>query len=242
MITPETKPIEAIILAGGKGTRLQSMSGNQPKPMMPVYGKPFLSYLLEKLRKTGIQRIILSVGYNHDKISGYFGDTFKGIPIKYCIEEAPLGTGGALLKAVCLSNEQNILVLNGDSYYEVDVAAIFKYHIEYCADVTIALKQLDNCSRFGTVSIHDHRIVSFKEKGYSGSGYINSGVYVVNRRIVEVMPRSQFFSFETEVLENIVTTHTLLPYISDGYFIDIGTPDDYQKANTDFSHMFGNSR
>lgn len=235
-------PVEAIILAGGSGSRLRSVSGDLPKPMMPLCGRPFLSYLLQNLLNAGIQRIVLSVGHRHEVISSYFGNDYKGISIAYCVDEIPLGTGGALTKALRLTSEQNLLVLNGDSYYGIDMAAVFRYHTELHGDVTIALKQLDECSRFGTVSVQDDRIVSFREKGVSGSGYINSGIYVVNRRIVKAMPVGETFSFETDVLEKIVTTKLVLPYFSNAYFIDIGTPDDYRRAELDFKGMFGASK
>lgn len=236
------KPREAIILVGGKGTRLQSVSGDLPKPMMPVCGRPFLAYLLQKLITAGIQRTILSAGYRHEVISSYFGNSFEGMSLTYCVEETPLGTGGALAEALCLTSEQNLLVLNGDSYVDVDIAAVFKHHAEHLADITIVLKQLDDCSRFGTVTVRNNRIVSFREKGVSGSGQINSGIYVVNRRIVEVLPGGLVFSFETDVLEKLVTTKMVLPYFSDAFFIDIGTPDDYKRAELEFTGMFGASK
>ena len=232
-------PKEAIILAGGKGTRLQSISANLPKPMMPVCGKPFLKYLLHKLLSTGLQRAILSVGYKHEIIRSYFGDNFEGMRLDYCVEATPLGTGGALAEAIRLTDVDNLLVLNGDSYYNINLLALFKYHLEFDGDLTIALKQLADCARFGTVTVQAGRVIAFKEKVFSGCGFMNSGIYAINRRILCTLPIGRTYSFETDILTTIAATHRILPYHTDGYFIDIGTPDDYQRAQKEFSAFMG---
>ncbi len=230
---------EAIILAGGRGTRLRGISGDLPKPMMPVCGKPFLAYLLNFLKNAGTKRVILSVGYKHEIISTYFGAEFRGIPITYSIEDSPLGTGGALAKAFDCTEDNDVAVLNGDSFFEVDIAGLFSYHAKNQADITLAVKYLNDCGRFGSVSIADGKIRAFREKGVADGGYINGGMYIVNRRISAFMPSEQAFSLESDLIEKAVASLEILPFISDGYFVDIGIPDDYRKAQQELSGVTG---
>jgi D-glycero-alpha-D-manno-heptose 1-phosphate guanylyltransferase len=233
-IKSDNRPKEAIILAGGMGTRLQSVSGGLPKPMMPVCGKPFIEYLFRMMHDAGIKRTILSLGYKPEIFQEYLGTCFNGMSLTYCIEETPLGTGGALGRAIAYTEENNLVVLNGDSYINVDIADIFSYHVTEHGDITIALKYLDDCSRYGSVSTAGSRIIEFREKGFSGSGYINSGVYIVNRRIAEDIPIDSASSLETDFLAKRVGDYKMLSVISNRFFIDIGTPDDYLRAQREF--------
>lgn len=226
---------EAIILAGGMGTRLREVSGDIPKPMMPVCGIPFLAHLLQQLLDAGVRRVVLSLGYRHGLITTFFGNSYKGLQLIYCIEYSPLGTGGALKHALASTKSENLLVLNGDSYFHVDIASFFAYHNKFAGHITIALKHLSDCLRYGKVSFENNRISSFKEKGSSGEGHINGGLYIINRHLLDEFPRKRAFSFEKDLLEQNLTDLVIVPYISDGYFIDIGTPDDYRKAQTDFA-------
>ena len=226
---------EAIILAGGMGTRLREVSRDIPKAMMPVCGIPFLAYLLQQLLDAGVQRAILSLGYRHDLITSFFGNRYQGMQLIYSIEENPLGTGGAVKHALASAKSETLLVLNGDSYFHIDIASFFAYHIMSAGHITIALKQLPDCSRYGKVSFNNNRIISFKEKGASGDGYINGGLYIINRQIFSEFPMEQAFSLEKDLLERKLSDLVIVPYISNGYFIDIGTPDDYRKAQSDFA-------
>lgn len=237
-----TSPTEAIILSGGKGTRLKSVSGNIPKPMMPLCGKPFVEYLLAMLLEAGISRTIFALGYMPEVFREYFGSAFKGMSLDYSIEETPLDTGGALKQALECATSNNLLALNGDSYINVDITSIFSYHIRSASDITIALKHLPDCSRYGKVTFSNGRIDSFREKGIAGNGYINAGLYIVNRRITAVMPSEQAFSFETDILEKSITDLVIAPYISDGFFIDIGTPEDYRRAKSELPGLTGAPR
>jgi D-glycero-alpha-D-manno-heptose 1-phosphate guanylyltransferase len=233
------RPAEAIILAGGKGTRLKGICEDLPKPMMPVCGKPFIEYLLNMLINAGIKHTILAVGYKHDIIESYFGRAFKSMQLTYAVEESPLGTGGAVAGAMLRAESDDILVLNGDSYINVDIIDMFAYHVSKRGDITIALKYLHDCSRFGSVSVSDGQIVSFREKCEGNAGYINGGAYIVNQRISADVPFGRPSSFETDLLEKKISCRLLLPFISNGYFIDIGTPDDYRRAQQEFSDMIG---
>lgn len=236
------KPREAVILAGGLGTRLRSLKSDLPKPMMPVCGRPFIGYLLQILAAAGIERTVLALGYRAEAFRSHFGPEFSGMALIYSVEETPLGTGGGLARAVSATAEENLVVLNGDSYFHVDIANIFAYHVKSYSDITIALKQLDDCSRFGTVSVSDGRIERFREKGFTGSGRINGGVYVVNRRIFARIGAGEAFSFERDVLEKRVGELVMLPYACDGFFIDIGTPDDFRRAQREFCRLMGATR
>lgn len=236
---PALIPREAIILAGGKGERLKSISGNTPKPMMPVCGKPFIYYLLHKLRDSGVTRAILSLGYSPEVFRAYLGIDFHGMSLDYCIENTPLGTGGAIGKALACSKHENLLIVNGDSYFNIDIPSLFAYHVKLDSDITIALKQIEDCSRYGSVTCNHNRIVGFREKGDSGKGYINGGIYIVNRRISGLIPENRFFSFERELLVKQIGKLMIHPYISTGYFIDIGIPEDYQRAQSELPGQVG---
>jgi D-glycero-alpha-D-manno-heptose 1-phosphate guanylyltransferase len=233
------RPGEAIILAGGQGTRLRSISGDLPKPMVPVCSRPFLEYLLRMLLAAGIRRTILAVGYRHDVISTHFGPEYHGMSLIYCVEEAPLGTGGAVADAFKFTRDEDVVLMNGDSYFMVDIGRLFAYHVEMRGDITMALKRLEDCARYGTVTMDGSRIHAFREKGTTGAGHINGGVYVVNRRIVEKLPMERPCSLETDFLAMHSGDLMFVPFICEGYFMDIGTPEDYRKAQTEFPAVTG---
>lgn len=233
---------EAIILAGGKGTRLQEISSGLPKPMMPVCGRPFLDFLLLKLYKYGIKKVILSVGYKNETISSHFGSEFNGMSLIYSIEETPLGTGGAIAKSLFDTENDDVIILNGDSYFDVDISTMYSCHVKKNADITMAVKYQHDSNRFGSVSITDGRVNSFREKGAANAGFINGGIYMVNRRISAYFPPVQTFSFESDLLENHVNVLDIHPFASDGYFIDIGIPDDYFRAQRELSGTAGACR
>jgi D-glycero-alpha-D-manno-heptose 1-phosphate guanylyltransferase len=223
--------MEVIILAGGFGTRLQSMVKDVPKPMADINGKPFLIYILEYLLKNGIRTVILSIGYKKEIIENYFGNSYKTIKILYSKEDEVLGTGGAIKKALSLCKEKNILVLNGDTFFELNLQALIEYHQKREADVTLSLKKMYDFDRYGKVIIDKNRVLSFKEKGFFSSGFINGGVYIIKRDIF--VNYGKKFSFE-EFLEKNLSILNICAYIDKGYFIDIGIPQDYQKAIYDF--------
>jgi D-glycero-alpha-D-manno-heptose 1-phosphate guanylyltransferase len=220
--------LEVIILAGGLGTRLKGVINDVPKPMAPINEKPFLSYLMNQLIKNGITKIILSVGYKNQFIRSYFGDNYKNIPILYSIEKKPLGTGGAIKKAIDLVSNKLFLIVNGDTFFETDIKDIKSFFLKKKSDMLIVLKEMNNFSRYGSVNINkEYRITSFDEKKFVNNGFINSGIYFTKKDILKFFPKKDVFSFEKDFLEIFFNKIKIDALIKKGYFIDIGIPDDY---------------
>jgi D-glycero-alpha-D-manno-heptose 1-phosphate guanylyltransferase len=231
--------LEAIILAGGFGTRLQQVVSDVPKSMALVNDHPFLEYLLNYLTGQGVTRVIMSVGYKREIIQDHFKDHFKGLQILYAIEEEPLGTGGGIKNAFRQVEGGMAYVLNGDSLFRLDFHAMMKLHIFSGSDITMALRFLDDTSRFGTVTIDaEKRVNGFREKVYdSGEGYINGGIYLINKNFVDESKFPDKFSIEKDCFEKCYLTARIFGYLSRGYFMDIGIPEDYQKAQDDFKRF-----
>lgn len=222
---------EAIILAGGLGTRLRTVVSDIPKCMAPVCGKPFLYYVIAHLVKQGIEKFIFSLGYKSELIIDYLNDQYPGLNKQYSIEEEPLGTGGAIQLACKLANNKNVLVVNGDTLFKIDVNAVSGFHLNNGAACTLSLKPMLHFNRYGVVELNnDHRITSFKEKQAYDSGLINAGIYALNVQsfLQEELP--QVFSFEKEYLEVFYTKRMMYGLAQDAYFIDIGIPEDYKRA------------
>jgi D-glycero-alpha-D-manno-heptose 1-phosphate guanylyltransferase len=229
---------DVVILAGGLGTRLQNLLPGIPKPMVPVNEQPFLKYLLGYVNKFNPARIILSVGYRHEQIIDYFGDNFEGTRLIYSIEESPLGTGGAILKSIQLSESKNVYILNGDTFFDVDLEQMERQHHDKQADISIALKEMLNFERYGSVSVHENRITRFIEKQFIEKGFINAGTYLLSKQKFLDINWPEKFSFEKDYLEKYVEKSFFAPYFADGYFIDIGIPEDYLKSQADFKMLF----
>ncbi len=229
---------EVIILAGGLGTRLQNLLPGIPKPMVPVNDRPFLSYLLGYLKKFNPTRIILSVGYRHEQIADYFGNQFSGIDLVYSVEETPLGTGGAIKKSLQLCNSEDVFILNGDTFFEIDLEYMAHQHLNNQSDITIAVKEMHDFDRYGTVAIAGNRIVQFVEKRFVAKGLINAGTYLLKKQRFLEIEWPEKFSFEKDFLESQVGKLNFAPCLADGFFIDIGIPEDYQKAQDDFKTLF----
>ncbi|MBA1438126.1 MAG: NTP transferase domain-containing protein [Epsilonproteobacteria bacterium] len=224
--------MKAIILTGGFGTRLQSVVKDVPKPMADINGKPFLAYLFEKLMRDGVTEVVLSVGYKKEVIQDYFKDHYKTVAIKYSQEFSPLGTGGAIKKALSLYDaSQKILVLNGDTFYNLNTQEFYNKAISY--PLSIALKPMKNFERYGSVTVENSFVTSFQEKTFVTEGLINAGVYVVTKNLLENI-ETEVFSFETFLEKQ----NRIYAYIEDCYFVDIGVPKDYKKAQIDFKEMF----
>lgn len=221
---------EAIILAGGKGTRLQSVVSNVPKPMALIGKKPFLMLLLQYLQSQGIEKVVLSVGYMYEIIQETFGESFNGLSISYSIESKPLGTGGAIAKAMTMVESQSVLVLNGDSFIKIDLEEIERKIPTSENHSLLVLKEMSNVSRYGSVVLKDEVITAFEEKQFKEKALINAGVYVLNKDIFKDKNLPEKFSFEKDFLEKEVEKENLRGIITNGYFIDIGVPEDYQKA------------
>lgn len=222
--------VEVIILAGGLGTRLRSAIGEVPKPMAPVDGKPFLHYQLLWLESYGVDKVVLSIGYKAGMITDHFGQKFNGISIEYAIEKEPLGTGGAILYAMRKTGGDRVLIVNGDTWFPVDIGRLVEEHESAAARLTIALKKMTNFSRYGTVELEGNRIVGFREKQEMSVGLINGGIYLMNRSFVENSVNMKKFSFEKDILEKRVETGAIAGVVFDVPFIDIGVPGDYMGA------------
>lgn len=226
--------MECIILAGGMGTRLQSVVSDVPKCMAPVAGHPFLYYLITSLIEAGFNHIIFALGYKHEIIEEWIQTNAFPIDISTVIEETPLGTGGAVKLALSKARTNEVFVLNGDTFFNVRYSEMLNLHKPTQSAVTVALKRMEKFDRYGVVDIEQptSRILRFNEKQYCESGLINGGVYLINRHELDNFPMK--FSLEKDFFETAVRTSTLSGYISEGYFIDIGIPEDYECAQTDF--------
>ena len=226
---------DVIILAGGLGTRLKSVVSDVPKPMAPVAGKPFMEFILQKLPLQNVNQIILSVGYKYEKIKEHYGDKYHHIPLIYSIEEEPLGTGGGIKLALSKSKTENCLIVNGDTLFDVDFEQFWQVHNQNNNDITLALKQIEQPDRYGTVLLTKNKIVKFSEKQAGlKSGLINGGLYWIKTELISKMPAEDKFSFETAFLEKQVNTLQMGGYIDSSLFIDIGIPTDYEHAQ----HLF----
>ena len=222
--------VEVIILAGGLGSRLRGTIGEMPKPMAPVDGKPFLSYQLTWLEKYNVGKVILSTGYKSDLISDFFGNKYNTIPIEYAVEETPLGTGGAIVYALKKTVGDKVLIVNGDTWFPIDIDCLINNHTSTNAQFTMALKRMKNFSRYGTVGMEGDFVVRFNEKREMSDGLINGGVYMMNRSFLENILHGEKFSFETDILEKTVCNGIIRGIEFDAPFIDIGVPEDYIRA------------
>lgn len=229
--------MEAIILAGGLGTRLRSVIGEMPKPMAEIAGRPFLEYQLDYLASQGISRVVLAIGYQAEVIKAHFGQQYKSITLAYSVEEELLGTGGAIKQSLSLCTADSVFVLNGDSFLQIDLKQMANCHSDSSLPATVAVKFMDDCERYGTVELDEHkRIVLFKEKKPYKNKFINSGIYCINSNIFAQQDYPSKFSFEKLYLEPQALKSQLNSYQTDGYFIDIGIPEDYRQAMQDFEN------
>lgn len=226
--------MEAIILAGGFGTRLRQVIHDLPKPMAPVAGRPFLEILLTSISRKGFSRVVLSLGYMSEKIVAYFGDRFAGMELVYEIEDTPLGTGGAIRQALQRCTSDHVFVFNGDTYLDVEAADVEAQWLAHRFPIIVA-RQVPDTSRYGRLTTAQDRLLGFSEKGLAGPGLINAGCYVLPKNILEKFPRGAAFSLETDFLANEVSRQRFEVFVTKGQFIDIGIPDDYQRAQTELA-------
>jgi len=223
---------ECIILAGGLGTRLRSAVPDLPKCMAPVAGKPFLAHVIGYFQKQGVEKFIFSLGYKSEVIQYYLEAGYPALHKQYVIEKDPLGTGGAIQLACRQATEKNVLILNGDTLFSIQLPALTAFHEQHQAHCTLALKPMQQFDRYGVVEITaDGAIKSFKEKQFYESGLINGGIYAIQVEpfLQEGLPEK--FSFEKDYLEKLYTVRPMYGVVQDEYFIDIGIPEDFEKAN-----------
>jgi len=200
--------------------------------MAPISGRPFLEIQLDYLIDQGIESATLCTGHLSEVIEKHFQEKYKSIAINYSIETSPLGTGGAIKKALIGTDFQHVVVLNGDSYFGADLRKMMHHHLDSNANMTLALKHLHDFDRYGTVVFDKgHTVRQFKEKEATKSGWINGGVYILNRSVSDNFPEETVFSFE-EFMTRYVGQGGMKSFLSDGYFIDIGIPVDYAKGQT----------
>ena len=231
---------EAIILAGGFGTRLQAVVSDLPKPMAPINNEPFLNYVFDYLLHYKIEHVVLSTGYLADKISDYYKNEYRGIKISYTKEETPLGTGGGIRLAMTKCYTSDVLVLNGDSFFDVNITDHFNNHISKQADCSLALRKVFNASRYGTILLGiGNAIETFKEKNnIEQTGLINGGVYILNKAMYQsATPKATNFSIEKDFFEKQLFKQSIMGFEFDGYFIDIGIPEDYERAQHEFKRF-----
>lgn len=227
---------EAIVLAGGLGTRLKETVPDLPKCMAPVAGRPFLFHVINYLRSQGIEKFIFSLGYMHEVIEEYLNSQFSTLSYQCSIEGEPLGTGGAIQLACTKATEQAVAVVNGDTLFKADLHEAFRFHDHHMAECTLLLKPMKNFDRYGVVEINKDKLVSsFKEKQFYESGNINAGVYVLNvsKFLDEEFPDK--FSFEKDYLERMFSQRRIYGLVQDKYFIDIGIPEDYNRAQRELA-------
>lgn len=230
---------EAIILAGGFGTRLQSVVSDVPKPMAPVAGRPFLTYLLDRLRKQGYTHMVLATGYLHEKVEEFFGHEYHGVAIDYARELSPLGTGGAIVNALQYCHEETVTVLNGDTLFDIDHERLCRFAEEKATPLAIVLRQVPDAGRYGSVEIDKGgRITTFKEKNSeAGSGLINGGIYRIQRSLLDGFSLGEKFSFEQELMQQRYRDEHYYAYADGAYFIDIGIPEDYSRAQQELPSL-----
>lgn len=226
--------LEVIILAGGQGRRLQSVVSDLPKPMANISGRPFLWWLMTRLRRQQVGRVILSVGYKAEAIQDYFGDGFNGIDIAYSVETEPLGTGGAIRFALEQARETQVVVLNGDTYTDIELRRLSEKLEGSRGDLVMAVTHLDDVSRYGAVLFNGETetVVGFNEKQSRSAGYINAGIYCLRRDIFDRYSVPTRFSFERDFLTKWLSVLRPVAFPGVRAFIDIGVPEDFALAQT----------
>ncbi|HEY5312322.1 MAG TPA: nucleotidyltransferase family protein [Pirellulales bacterium] len=223
--------VTVAILAGGKGTRLQSVVSDRPKPLAEVADRPFLAYQLEQLAAAGIRRVVLCTGYLSEQVTKTFGSSYAGMRLEYSPEPAALGTAGAVRHALSRLTSDPVMVMNGDSYCDADLAAFWQFHCARQAEASVLLTHVDEADRYGQVLLDsEQRVAAFREKAPSqGAGWINAGIYLVARRLLDSIPAGRAVSLEREVFPNWVGGR-FYGHRCHARFIDIGTPESYALA------------
>jgi D-glycero-alpha-D-manno-heptose 1-phosphate guanylyltransferase len=228
--------VEAIVLAGGFGTRLKQLVPDLPKPMAPINGTPFLEVLLDSLARSGIQRVVLSVGFMANKISDHFGSLFGGMELEYAVERTPLGTGGATRLAMTKCCQDHVFVFNGDTYLNLEVNAVECEWQSRHRPIIVA-REVADTMRYGRLLVHGDRLAGISEKGVPGPGLINAGCYVLNRGQLDLFAVNSAFSLETDYLAKAIGDGRFDLFVTSGQFIDIGVPEDYARAQRELRNL-----
>ncbi len=218
------------MLCGGLGTRLGDLTHDTPKPLIAVSGRPFLAHVLDQLITAPIDEIVLAVSFQWQKIQTKIGTRWRDVKVSYSIETEPLGTGGAIRQAMKQSSITEALVANGDTFLKINPHDLIQFATDHAADIAIALRAIEDSSRFGKVSIDlTGRIVAFQEKAPGSSGLINSGLYYLKSSVLDLVEASSF-SFEKDILTAHHDKLAIFGMQTTAYFIDMGIPDDLARA------------
>lgn len=223
--------MQAILLAGGLGTRLQSVVSDRPKPMALISERPFMEYVIHELSRHGITDIVVAVGYKGSMVEEYFGDgSAFGVTVSYAYEETLLGTAGAIRNAARYMKEDRVFVLNADTFYQIDYTRLLRLWEEKALDMALVLRQVDDVSRYGQAVLKDSLLTGFNEKvADSRPGTINGGIYLLSQELIADIPEGKV-SLELEMIPKWMREGRRLGgIVNDGYFIDIGIPEDYYR-------------
>lgn len=215
------------------GTRLRSAVSDLPKCLAPVAGRPLLHYMIEHLEAAGFSHVILSLGYMHEKVEEWLGSLKTGMRISTAVESEPLGTGGGVKLALTRASSENVFILNGDTWFDVPLHTMLKAHEASGCTATLALKKMRDFDRYGAVEVEKGRISAFREKCRCSGGLISGGVYIIRKDALEGLPDA--FSMEKDFFEKMVAQGALAAFESDGFFLDIGIPEDYRSAQRIFA-------
>ncbi|KKM13014.1 hypothetical protein SY88_00110 [Clostridiales bacterium PH28_bin88] len=233
--------MKAVILAGGLGTRLRPVVSNVPKSMAIIAGKPFLEYQVNWLAAQGVCDIVFCLGYMAEKIKEHFGDGAAfGVHIEYSVEDKPLGTAGALGLARHLLSP-TFLVLNGDTFLDVLVEQVLGFHLAKEAVLSLVMVQVNDMAPYGEIVTDDRgKVLTFCEKGRQGAGLINAGIYIMEKSILDIVPVGQTCSLEEEILPRLLEQgQPVYGFVHKGFFLDIGTPENYKRAQNAVIGRFG---
>jgi NDP-sugar pyrophosphorylase family protein len=224
-----------MVLAGGLATRLRTAVPDRPKALANIAGRPFLSFILDQLISNGFDSVVLSTGYLGEQIESEYGSAYRSLQVHYSREHVALGTAGGLRLALPFVTSESVLVMNGDSYCETDLEAFWRFHEERRRSPSLLLTEIPDTPRFGRVEIDDRcSVISFREKSKTvGGGWINAGVYLLPRSLLESIPPDRALSLEEDVFPAWIG-RGLLGYPHGGRFIDIGTPESFAAAEDFF--------
>lgn len=227
--------LQALVLAGGLGTRLRPVVGDLPKVLAPVAGRPFLEHVLADLDAQGFRHVVLAVGFRSETVVAHFGATFGRLRLAYSEEREPLGTGGAVKLGLEVALPGPCFVLNGDTWLDLDYAEMLRLHLATEARVTMAVRAVADVARYGAVEIRGGRVTRFAEKGATGAGHINAGIYLLDRTLFAGLDLPSAFSLERDFLAPRIGALAPVPFATEGRFVDIGVPEDFARAQGMFA-------
>lgn len=221
---------EVIVLAGGFGTRLKSEINDLPKCLAPVKGLPMLFYVINYLKSYEFDKFIFSLGYKSEAVIDYINNNHSDISSIFAVETEPLFTGGAINFSSKYCSEDDVLIVNADTFFDIDLRLFYSYHQENQSNCSISLKRMNDFDRYGVINLVNNKVVSFEEKRHFEAGLINGGIYILNLPKFKGHSFPKSFSFEKEYLERYTLIDQINGFEFDDFFIDIGVPEDYKIA------------